>query len=126
MVSTQKLQLLLIPALLLTALGTLQILFPHALEGYAFDIPEKRIGIIFLVIETFLVLTWGKIEGAILILMALGLISLCFLGANEEPEAESEPTLKQKATVAAAGLAWRAGKKYVTHRHNRRNNEKSM
>ncbi|WP_204153650.1 hypothetical protein [Leptolyngbya sp. CCY15150] len=124
MVSTQKLQMLILPALILTALGMLQILFPHALSAYVIDIPEKRGGFILLILEAFLVLTWGKVEGTILILMALGLMSLCFFSSDDEPE--PEPTIKRKATVAATKMAWVAGKQYFVHRREKRKSLQSL
>ena len=84
-----KIKWLILPSLLMLGLGTLEIKFPHAMQGFDDGYTGKGVaGLILLLVELFLTLTWGRIEGVILILLALSLIVWGFLPRVQQPESQ--------------------------------------
>lgn len=88
----EKLQWIILPALFVIAIGIVEINFPHAMEGFDDAYTGRGLaGFILLIFELFLTLTWGKIEGIILILLGMIPIVLCF-----SPSSDTKSDTKNK------------------------------
>lgn len=67
--------IVIIPGLFIIGLGTLEINFPHAMDGFDDAYTGRgRSGFILLLFELLLMVTWGRIAGIILILLGIILI----------------------------------------------------
>jgi uncharacterized membrane protein len=120
MTIAEKLKWFVLPSLIVIGIGILEIKYPHAMQGseggYA-GLGGKS-GFFVLTFKLFLMLTWGKIEGIILILLGILPIVICFFPFKEQVN-ESESNEKLRAVVAVS--AFSVGKAYVQRR--RRNRE---
>ena len=66
----EKLQWFVFPGLSIILLGMLAIKFPHAMDGFDDGYTGRgAAGVILLLFELFVMVTWGKISGAIAILL---------------------------------------------------------
>jgi hypothetical protein len=106
---------IILPALLVVGIGLLEINFPQAMNG--FDDPytgHGAAGFMMLLFELFLMLTWGKVGGAIAVLAGVLVIALCFLPvtkqAKEQPIEKSVGDDKSPNATKLFSLAFRAGK----------------
>ncbi len=128
MAITEKLKWIVLPSLLVIGLGTLEINFPHAMDGFDDGYTGTGVaGFIMLLFELFLMLTWGKVGGTFAILLGMLAIVICLLpnmAQTEEQPTDSLMTENEKRLITAAlsSLALRAGKTYVQKQlRNRRN-----
>lgn len=110
----EKIQVIVFPSLLIMAIGILEIKFPHALAGFDDGYTGRGVaGLIMLLIELFLMLTWGKIEGYLLILLGISIVVMGFWPEKKrEPETVVAENLKNSATTLLTGAAFRTGKAY--------------
>lgn len=70
---------IILPALFVVGVGILEINFPYAMKGFDDGYTGRgSAGFILMLFEFFLMLTWGKIEGIILILLGMIPIVFCF------------------------------------------------
>jgi hypothetical protein len=75
----KKLKWIVLPALFIIGLGILEIKFPHAMDGFDDNYTGRGMaGFIMLLIELFLLLTWGKIGGIITIIIGIIIGMLAF------------------------------------------------
>jgi ABC-type sugar transport system permease subunit len=78
MTIVEKMKWIILPALLVIGVGVLEINFPHAMDGFDDSYTGRGgAGLIVLLFELFLWLTWGKIGGAIAILLGTIAIVIC-------------------------------------------------
>ncbi len=124
----EKIQVVVLPSLLIIGIGILEINYPDALAGfdYGHDLSGLA-GLIVLLFELFLMLTWGKIEGYLLIMLGLSIIVICFF-PKKKRELESLVTenIKNAATKVLTAAAFRTGKAYFQRkRHNQKSGSNS-
>jgi hypothetical protein len=118
MVFTEKLKWIILPALLVIGVGVLEIHFPHAMDGFDDNYTGRgAAGLIVLLFELFIWLTWGKIGGVIAILLGTMAIVICLLPKSEQVKAKpikSSVTDNDKNLTnnALASFALRVGKNY--------------
>ncbi|WP_448574038.1 hypothetical protein [Trichothermofontia sp.] len=126
MVFIEKLKWI-IPALLVIGVGVLEINFPHAMDGFDDGYTGRGgAGLVMLLFELFVWLTWSKIGGAIAIFLGTMAVVICLLPKNEE-EVEAKPTQnfltdsdKNLTRNSLASSAIRAGKNYVQRKFKKR------
>ena len=118
MTITEKLRWVVLPSLVVIGIGILEIKYPHAMQGFDDGYTGRGIaGFIMLLFELFLTLTWGTIEGMVLILLGILVIVICFFPDKEQVnEAEKNKNL---STVVASS-AFRLGKAYVQQKRRNR------
>lgn len=86
MVFAEKLKWIILPALLVIGIGVLEIKFPHAIIGFNDGYTGPGVaGLIVLLLELFIWLTWGRIGGAIAIFLGTTAIIICLL---QNPKSE--------------------------------------
>ncbi len=120
----EKIQVVVLPSLLIIGIGILEINYPDALAGfdYGHDLSGLA-GLIVLLFELFLMLTWGKIEGYLLIMLGIAIIVIGFWPEKKrEPESVVAENLKHSATTLLTVAAFRTGKAYF---QRKRRNQKS-
>ena len=120
----EKIQVIVFPSLLIMAIGILEIHYPDALANFNYGGDLGGIvGLILLLFELFLMLTWGKIEGYLLILLGISIIVMGFWPEKKrEPETVVAENLKNSATTLLTEAAFRTGKAYF---QRKRRNQKS-
>jgi hypothetical protein len=120
----EKLQVAVLPSLLLMGVGILEIKYSHALAGFDDGYTGHGVaGLILLLIELFLMLTWGTIEGYLLIMLGILAIVICFLPEKKrEPERLVAEKINNAATTLLTEAAFRTGKAYFKRQ---RRNKKS-
>ncbi len=120
----EKIKWVVLPSLLVTIIGVLEIKYPHALAGFDDGyMGHGKAGLIMLIIELFLMITWGKIEGIFLIMFGILAIVICFLQKKEQAlETSVTENNKNSFTNRLSSAAFRAGKGYV---QRKRRNQKS-
>lgn len=92
------------PGLFVIGIGILEINFPHIMDGFDDGYTgSSGAGFILLLFELFLMLTWGKIEGAFLILLGITLIVVC-LSFNSNSKFDSKTG---KAIAQTAKFVWK-------------------
>ena len=111
----EKIKWVVLPSLLVTGIGVLEIKYPHALAGFNDGyMGHGKAGLIMLIIELFFMITWGKIEGTFLIMFSLLAIVICFLPKKEQAlETSVTENNKNSFTNRLSSAAFRAGKGYV-------------
>jgi hypothetical protein len=119
----QKINLLVfLPSLLIIGLGILEIKFPHAMNGFDDNYTGRgAAGFIMLLFELFLMLTWGKIEGIILILLGLLLLLVCCLPQDQQSKGQILEILEtenedRSSTASLSSLALKTGRVYLERR----------
>lgn len=123
---TEKIAWIVLPSLFLIGFGSLEINFPHAMNGFEDNYTGRgTAGLIILLFEMFLMLTWGKIGGIIAILLGIALaIVISFLLNNEQAEEQSTESLitedDKSLAIGLSLLALRAGKTYVQRKLRKR------
>ncbi len=111
----EKIQVVVLPSLLIIGIGILEINYPDALAGFDYGHDLRGLaGLIVLLFELFLMLTWGKIEGYLLIILGISIIVI-FLWTKKkrEPETSVTENNKNSFTNRLSSAAFRAGKGYV-------------
>lgn len=130
MTITEKLKRIVLPSLLVIGIGILEIKYPHAMKGLDDGYTGRGVaGIILLLFELFIMLTWGKIGGVVAILLGMLAIVICFLPNKEQaPESENNKNSstvllssesennKNSPTALLSSPAFRIGKAYVQQR----------
>lgn len=91
--------LTIIPGLFIIGIGILEINFPHAMDGSDDGYTGTgKGGFILLLLELFLMLTWGKIEGIFLISLGTILIIVCSsFNSNSEFDSKTGKAIAQTA-----------------------------
>jgi hypothetical protein len=111
---SEKIQWFVLPSLLFIGIGILEIKYPHALSGFDDGYTGRGIsGFIMLLIELFLMLTWGKIEGIILITLGTIVIMICFLPKKQQASESSViENINNSSTTMLSSAAFNVGKAY--------------
>lgn len=114
----EKLKWIILPALLVIGVGVLEINFPHAMDGFDDGYTGRGgVGLIVLLFELFVWLTWSKIGGAIAISLGTTAIVICLLPKSEQVEAKPIKSFvtddEKNLTNTLASFAFRASKNYV-------------
>jgi hypothetical protein len=125
MTITEKLKWVVLPSLIVIGIGILEIKFPHAIQDIDGGYAGLRGGsfVFVLAFRLFIMLTWGTIEGVILILLGLLPIVICFLPNKEQVnESDNEPKLSTVVASSVASSAFDIGKAYVKQRRRNRKN----
>ncbi len=79
MTNVEKIKWVVLSSLLVMGIGILEIKYPHALDGFDDGYTGRGVaGLIMLLIELVFMLTWGKIEGYLLILLGISIIVMGF------------------------------------------------
>lgn len=119
----EKLQLAVLLSLLLMGFGILEIKYPHALAGFDYDHRVRGLsGFILLIFELLLMLTWGTIEGYLLIMLGILAIVICFWSEKKrEPESLVAEKINNAATTLLTAAAFRTGRVYF---QRKRRNQK--
>lgn len=116
-----KIKWVILPSLLVIGIGILEIQYPHAMDGFDDGYTGRGIaGLIMLLLELFLMLTWGKFGGVLAISSGMLAIVTCFL-PNKEQAIECK-TNKNSSAVWLASLTFRAGKDYVQRHRKMKSN----
>lgn len=93
MIIKEKIKLLLliiIPSLIIILIGILEIKYPNAMKGFDDGYTGRHFaGFLLLIIELFLLITWGKITGIITIIFTLLIMSICIMTVIKNSELES-------------------------------------
>ncbi|HEY9601824.1 MAG TPA: hypothetical protein V6C85_09455 [Allocoleopsis sp.] len=115
MTIVEKIRWVVLPSLLVIGIGILEIKFPHALagfdDGYA---GHGAAGLIMLTFELFLILTWGKVEGGLLIIFGILAIMICLFPKKEQAlESSVTENNKNSSTSLLSSAAFRTSKAYV-------------
>jgi hypothetical protein len=120
----EKIKWVVLPSLLVLGIGILEIKYPHALAGFDDGYTgHGKAGFIMLIFELFLMLTWGKIEGYLLIMLGISIIVIFFCPKKKrEPESLVTENLKNTATALLTDTAFRTGKAYFQRKQR---NQKS-
>lgn len=119
MAFTEKLKWIILPALLVIGVGVLEINFPHTMDSFDDGYTGRGVaGLIMLLFELFIWLTWSKIGGAIAILLGTTAIVICLLPKSEQVEAKPIQSFvtdddKNLTNNALASFALRAGRNHV-------------
>jgi hypothetical protein len=123
MTNVEKIKLVVLSSLLVMGIGILEIKYPHALDGFDDGYTGRGLaGLIMLLIELFFMLTWGKIEGYLLILLGISIIVMGFWPKKKrEPESLVTENIKNAATTLLTEAAFRTGKAYF---QRKRRNQK--
>lgn len=132
-----KIKTVILPALLMTGLGVLAIVYPHFFDD--FDLNHVR-GNDFSVISIFLLflfvkLSWNQVGGSVAIILSLWAIIKCFLPNKPKPNnlalIELQPcnetpqkTLTQEAVHLGLQTGMTVGKNFLQRRKDRRIHEK--
>ncbi len=127
MTVVERLKWAALPTLIIISLGVLQIKFPEAMNGFDDGYTGRGLaGIIVLLFELFLVLTWSKTGGFVAIILGILILVLCFLPKQQEAkeevkDLEPDPNKKQSYISALSSLAVDSSKRYLKRRtHNDR------
>jgi uncharacterized membrane protein len=112
---SEKIQWFVLPSLLIIGIGILEIKYPHALSNFDDGYTGHGIaGFIMLLIELFLMLTWGKIEGIFLIILGIIAIVICFLPKKQQASESSViENIKNSSTTMLSSAAFNVGKAYL-------------
>ena len=123
----EKIKWVVLPSLIVIGIGILEIKYPHAMQGFDDGYTGRGIaGFIMLLFELFLTLTWGTIEGMVLILLGILVIVICFFPDKEEvnksdnKEQINESKNNEKISTVVASSAFRLGKAYVQQKRRNR------
>jgi hypothetical protein len=113
-----KIKWVILPSLLVIGIGILEIQYPHAMDGFddAYT-GHGKAGFIMLLLELFLMLTWGKVGGVLAIWSGMLAIVTCFL-----PNKEQAIECKTNKNSSLASLTFRAGKDYVQRHRKMKSN----
>jgi heme/copper-type cytochrome/quinol oxidase subunit 2 len=118
MTIAEKLKWVVLPSLIVIGIGILEIKYPHAFQGFDDNYTGRGMaGFIMLLIELFIMLTWGTIEGIVLIVLGILPIVICFFPFKDQVN-ESEENEKLRDVVAVS--AFSVGKAYVKRRRRNR------
>lgn len=120
MTIAEKLKCVVLPSLIAIGLGILEIKFPHAMDNFddAYT-GSGTAGLVLLIFEMLLWLTWGKIGGSIVILLGVAAMVSCLLPDKEkvaEPSVESPVVLTEQPLPTVSSVAFRAGKALIRRR----------
>lgn len=118
MTMMEKMKWIVLPALILIGIGVLEINFPHVMDNCDDGYTGRGVaGLIVLLFELFLCLTWGKLEGAIAILLGITAIVICLLPKKEQTETDLVKSLESEDSKSLnnklALFALHSGKNYV-------------
>jgi len=89
MTFVEKLKWVILPALIVIGVGVLEINFPHVMDGFNDGYTGRGVaGLILLLFELFVSLTWGKIGGFVAIFLGSTAIVICSLSKSDQVEAK--------------------------------------
>lgn len=136
-VTENKVKTVVLPALLISGLGVLAIVYPHFLDDFDLHyIRGNDFSVIFIFLFVLLIkLSWNQVGGSVAITLSLLAIARCFLPANlypnkpdlieHQPSSEStQKTLKQDAIHLGLKTGMRVGKNISQQRRSRHSQEK--
>jgi uncharacterized membrane protein len=115
MTIVEKIKWVVLPSLLVIGIGILETKFPQALAGFDDGYTGRGLaGFIMLIIELFLMLTWGKFEGILLIIFGILAIMICFFTKKEQALESSVTENNKNSYINRRSLAaFRTSKAYV-------------
>jgi len=119
-----KLKWIVLLSLFVVGMGFLQIKYPHAIDGFDDNYTGRGVaGLILLLFELFLTLTWGKIGGILAIVVGV-LIFLMFISLNQQQASDtsSAKNNNNRGTALKQRLlrsGFHAGKAYVQRQQNK-------
>lgn len=123
----EKIKWVILLSLLVIGVGILEISHPDAMDGFKDNYTGRGVaGLIVLLFELFLMLTWGKIGGTFIILLGVLTIIICLLSnsnqvkkqllessstENKKDLSENKKNLSAADTLSSIALC--TGKAYV-------------
>jgi hypothetical protein len=123
---SERVKWIILPALLVIGIGILEIQYPNAMQGFDDSYTGRgAAGLILLVIELFLMITWGKIGGMVAITVSIFAVILSFAPNSKQTKEETTEGLetervKHVDTQAVSSFALRTARMYMQKRLDNR------
>lgn len=118
MTFVEKLKWAIFPAIVVIGIGILEINFPRAMHGFHdYYAGRKAVGLILLLFEMIIWLTWSKLGGIVAIFLGITAIVICLLPSNKYTEAtdskEVETEDKKRIGDTSASFTFRTRKNHI-------------